>query len=67
MITNFIIVQKETKSENMPNRLLQAKDGDKTHYIGVGWVKKNQNGDTYLSCAMSKNRATDDGEKYDDI
>lgn len=66
MIQNFIIVAKDQKgNENMPARSLQAKNGSETLYIGVGWIKKNEAGQTFLSCQMSKERTTDANKTYD--
>jgi hypothetical protein len=68
MIQNFIIVAQDNKGdERLPTRSLQTKteDGSRTLYIGSGWVRKNENGETFLSCAMKKNWTSPDGKKYD--
>jgi len=61
---NFIVVAQEARSEKAPTRSIRAKEGDKTHYLGVGWVKKTEDGSTYLSCQMQASRATEDGKTF---
>lgn len=54
MITNFIIQKCEPKNDKAPDRRISAKVGDKWVDIASGWVKKDKNGNQYISCQMKK-------------
>lgn len=53
-ITQFIIQKATPKNDKAPDRRISARVGDTWVEIGAGWVKKNKNGDSFISCIMRK-------------
>lgn len=54
IIKNFVIQKTNKKSDNQPDRRLTAKYGDNWEEIASGWIKKDKNGNDYVSCQTSK-------------
>ena len=54
-IKNFIIQKNSNKkSDKAPDRVIRTKVGDKWLEIAGGWIKKDRNGNDFVSCLMSK-------------
>jgi len=64
MIQSFLIVAKDTQgNDKMPNRRITTKIEDSFLDLGVGWVKKNDKGETFLSCKLQEQRVHE-GKTY---
>lgn len=53
-IKNFVVQKKNKTKDNQPDRRVVAKVGEEWVEVAVGWVKKNEKGDQYLTCQMTK-------------
>ena len=69
MINNFLVLKKDNQgNDNLPSRRLTANIGTKESAIwkdlGVAWLKKNAQGDAFLSVQLEKTRTyqNKDGE-----
>lgn len=63
MIQNFsIFKKKEVKTDKSPTHGISTKVGDEFVDLGACWTKKTANGDSYLSCQLSKPFTKTNGE-----
>ena len=61
MINNFLVLKKDNQgNDNLPSRRLTANTGTKENPVwkdlGVAWVKKNAQGEPFLSVTLEKDR-----------
>lgn len=54
IIRNFVIQKCNKKNDKQPDRRLSAKYGEEWVDLASGWIKKDRNGNDYVSCQMSK-------------
>src|SRR3990167_11325676 len=54
ILKSFMVQKTNKKSEKAPDRRMTAKYGEEWVEIASGWVKKDKNGNDYVSCQMSK-------------
>lgn len=66
MIQNFTItVMDNNGNENLPTRKISTKIGDNFVQVGSGWVKKDKNGNPFISCKLKDEYKKEDGTVYD--
>ena len=61
MINNFLVLKKDNQgNDNLPSRRLTTNTGTKENPVwkdlGVAWVKKNAQGEPFLSVTLEKDR-----------
>lgn len=54
IIKNIVIQKAKKDNDKSPDRKITAKVGDEWVQVASGWIKKDKNGNDYVSCAMSK-------------
>lgn len=55
IIKSFIIQKNnQKKSEKAPDRVIKAKIGENWVELAGGWIRKDKNGNDFVSCLMSK-------------
>ena len=54
IIKFFTIAKVNKKSEKQPDRRITGKYGEEWVDLASGWIKKDKNGNDYVSCQMSK-------------
>ena len=54
ILKSFVVQKTNKKSDKAPDRRMTARYGDEWVEVASGWVKKDKNGNDYVSAQMSK-------------